>query len=106
MSSFSINKIRIGSAVTAQDMPTPRMNCSRVACGPIQPGNINKPAATTLPKISGIPSAIPAVMPLSQRFAHAVRKSSSTPAINTKIITAHQPMPLRAWMTPGVKTKV
>jgi hypothetical protein len=36
MPSFSMNRIRIGSAVTAQAMPTPRRT-ARSACGPIQP---------------------------------------------------------------------
>jgi hypothetical protein len=91
-----MNKIRIGSAVTAHAMPTPRTNCSREASGPIQPGKIDNPVATTLPKRSGTPSAKAAVMPLSQRLAHVARKSNSMPAIHTKIITAHQAIPLSA----------
>ena len=37
MAIFSISKIRIGKAVTAQAMPMPSTNCQVRACGPIQP---------------------------------------------------------------------
>ena len=37
MSSFSISKIKMGKAVTAQAMPTPSTNCQVKALGPIQP---------------------------------------------------------------------
>jgi hypothetical protein len=52
----------------------------------------NTPAAAQ-PKKSGMQSANPAVMPLSRRCFHAPARSSSIPAIHTKIITAHQAMP-------------
>ncbi len=58
------------------------------------------------PKISGMKSAKPAVVPVSARRAQACLRSSSIPAIQTKIITAHQAIPFRAPTTCGVKMKV
>jgi len=63
-------------------------------------------AAAALPKSSGTPSAMPAVMPLSRRLRHAWRRSSSMPAIHTKIITAHHAMPFSAPITCGLNTKL
>ena len=74
--------------------------------GPIHPSYISMPAAAMLPNSSGVPSASPAVMPLSLRYFQAWRRSSSMPAIHTKTITAHQAMPFSDWMTGGVKTKL
>jgi hypothetical protein len=104
MSSFSMKRIRIGSAVTAQDMPTPSTNCQVIALGPIQPLVASMATAAALPSSSGMPSARPAVMPLSRRYFQACVRSSSMPAIHTKSITAHQATPLSAVITAGVKT--
>ena len=106
MSSFSISRIRIGSAVTAQAMPTPMTNCQVTALGPIHPGYSSRPTAATQPSARGVPSASPAVMPLSLRCCQAWLKSSSMPAIQTNTITAHQAMPLSNWITWGLKTKL
>ena len=66
-----------------------------VAGGPIQPPlNASMSAAAPQPKSSGTPSARPAVMLVSARCRHALCKSSSMPATQTKIITAHCAMPL------------
>ena len=96
----------MGSAVTAQAMPMPSTNCQWVALGPIQPSYISMPAAAMLPNSSGVPSASPAVMPLSTRCFQVWCTSSSIPAIHTKSITAHQAMPFSDWITGGVKTKL
>ncbi len=100
-----MNRIRIGSAVTAQAMPTPSTNCQVCARGPIQPSAMSRPAAARQPKSSGVPSASPAVMVLSRRCAQAFFRSSSMPAIITNSITAHQAMPFSDWTTAGVNTK-
>ena len=65
MFSFSMNRIRIGSAVTAQAMPTPVTNCQVMPLEPIQPSYFNMHAAAMLPNSSGVPKASAAVMPLS-----------------------------------------
>jgi len=105
ISIFSINRIRIGSAVTAQAMPMPVTNCQSRALAPIQPGEPSMPIAARAPNSSGTPRARPAVTPLSKRCSQALRRSSSMPAIQTKTITAHQAMPFSAWITGGAKTK-
>ena len=105
ISNFSMSRIKIGSAVTAQAMPTPSTNCQDLAAGPSQPSYINMPAATMLPNSNGAARASPAVMVLSRRCSQAFFKSSSMPAIHTKIITAHQAMPFNDWTTGWVKTK-
>ena len=56
----------MGSAVIAQAMPTPSMNCHVIAPGPIQPSSIDMPAAATQPNARGVPSASPAAMLLSR----------------------------------------
>ena len=105
IASFSMSRIRMGSAVTAHAMPTPRTNCQTIALGPTQPSCINMPAAAMLPNTSGVARASPAVMVLSRRCAQAFFRSSSMPAIQTKIITAHHAMPFNDWTTGWVKTK-
>ena len=104
IASFSISKIRIGNAVTAQAMPTPITNCQRLLWGPLQPSIVNMPMAAAAPNSKGTPSASPAVMLLSRRCSQAFFRSSSMPAIQTKIITAHQATPLRDCTTGALKT--
>lgn len=94
----------MGSAVTAQAMPTPMTNCQGVALGPIQPLCISMAIAATQPKSSGVPRARPAVMLLSRLWAQAIFRSSSMPAIHTKTITAHHAMPLSACTTGALNT--
>ena len=61
--------------------------------------------AVALPNASGMASASPAVILLSRRCSHALRRSSSIPAIHTNNITAHHATPLSAVTTVGLKTK-
>jgi hypothetical protein len=105
MASFSISRIRIGSAVTAHAMPMPTTNCQAIARGPIQPSCSSIRPAVRQPKASGVPSASPAVMLLSRRCTQACLRSSSTPAIITNNITAHQAIPFSDCTTAGLKTK-
>jgi len=101
-----MNRIRIGSAVTAHAMPTPAMNCHDVADAPIQLRSWAsiRPAASA-PNSSGTPIARLAVVALSRRLAQASCRSSSIPAIHTNTITAHAAMPLSARLTSGLNTR-
>lgn len=84
----------------------PSTNCQVCAFGPIQPSPIcSRISAAPQPKSSGVKSARPAVVPVSPRFFQADFRSSSMPAIQTKIITAQVAMPLSILMTWGWKTK-
>ena len=91
-----MNRMRMGSAVTAQAMPMPITNCHVSAFGPIHPSYISMPDAAIHPNSNGVTSASPAVMPLTLRYFQAWRRSSSMPAIQTKTITAHHAMPFSA----------
>ncbi len=62
--------------------------------------------AASAPKIRGTTRARPAVTPVSPLRDQACFRSSSSPAIQTKIMTAHQATPFRAPMTWALKTKV
>ncbi len=107
ISSFSKNSTRMGRAVTAQDMPMPRMNCHSKPLGPIHPGcHWSRKTAARQPSSRGEPRARPAVMLVSPLCFQACFRSSSMPAMNTKIITAHQAMPFRDWMTGLANTKL
>ena len=107
MSSFSINSMRMGRAVTAQAMPRPRTNCHDWPLAPIQAGvHASRPMAATQPNASGTPSARLAVILVSPRCNQAFLRSSSTPAMQTKSETPHQATPLSDWMTGVVKTKL
>ena len=101
-----MNRIRIGSAVTAHAMPTPITNCHSRPNGPTQPGVASMTRAAAQPASSGAPKARPAVMPVSRRWTQAWRTSSSMPAIQTNSITAHQATPLSAVITGGVNTNL
>ncbi len=98
----------MGRAVTAQDIPTPKTNCQGRAPRPIQssgdPCKASIPIATKPPAIRGANRASPAVIPVSLRRAQTSPISNSTPAIQTKSITAHEAMPVRSWTTGLLKT--
>jgi hypothetical protein len=97
----------MGSAVTAAAMPMPSTNCHAAAFGPSQPAppvRASSARATRLPSAIGTTIARPAVMAVSPRRCQAWRRSSSSPAMNTNSITAHQARPLRLCTTAGVNT--
>jgi hypothetical protein len=106
MASLSISSTRIGKAVTAHAMPTPRTNCHGIACAPTQPALPSRPMPATQPNTSGTPSASVAVIVLSRRCCQAAFRSSSIPASMTNTITAHHAIPFKAPMTAGLNTKL
>ena len=95
----------MGRAVTAQAMPTPSTNCQDWPCDPNQHSfQTRRSTAAKLPVSSGVPSARPAAMVVSRRFAQTCARSSSIPAIQTNSMTAHQAMPFKDCTTGALKT--
>ena len=101
-----MNSTRIGSEVTAQAMPIPSTNCQFWPLAPTQPLlEDSMIMAAAQPRTRGLASASPAVSPVSLRSFQADFRSSSTPAIQTKIITPHWAIPFSEAMVCDVKMK-